>query len=454
MNKALSLAISLILLFSVIPPSFAALDEPIPTYNLSVEEAIRVAFKNNKDIQIEEEGVNIAKAGILAARSAFLPKLNANSGYTHNGGVLSLPVTLSTKKDIGVFTGYKNDNKAGIELDQNIFSGGANTANLRKKQVNLRIQWETLRARKLDIEFEVKRLYYGQLLARETEKIAQSLLAQAKSHYEEVKNKFEQGTASRFDLLQSKVQVSKLEPELIKAINALDLISAELKKLLSLKLRFQVELKDDFSYSPIEIQESEFLKIAYLEKPEMNLLSLGVDVSKWSIEIARAGDRPQVNANAGYNYRSNDWGDMINKRHNNWDAGISVSIPIFDGFSTKAKVDEARARYKQAKLEKENLGEEVAVDIKKACLDLQKAQSVINSQKDSIEEAAEALKIAEVRYDFGEGTNLDVMDAQVSLSAVKKNLSEAVFDYLMAQAFLSRTMGQSNIKESIDEKTH
>jgi len=440
-----SLLIFFLIFFCGMPCCFAAAREAPSTYNLSIEEAIGVAFKNNKDIQIEEQEINAAKAAILGAQSEFLPKLNANAGYAHVGSILSLPQTQNTKKDPGIFTGYRNDNKVGLELDQAIYNGGANTANLQQKQIKLRIQQETLRARKLDTEFEVKRLYYGLLLAQETERIAQNLLDQAKSHFEDVKKKYEQGTASRFDRLQSSVQVSKLEPELIKAKNAVDLIDAELKKLLGVNLRVSVTLKDGLMYRPREIKESEFLKFAYLGKPEMMLMVLGVDVNKWLIETAKAGHKPQVNAQLGYNYRSNDIGDMINNRHNNWDAGFSVSIPIFDGFSTKAKVDEAGARYTRAKLEKENLVEQIAVDIRKACLDLQKAQSVIGSQKDSVGEAKEALKIAEVRYDNGEGTNLDVMDSQVSLSQVEKNLSEGIYDYLMAEAYLNRTMGQSCI---------
>ncbi|MDD5746978.1 MAG: TolC family protein, partial [Candidatus Omnitrophica bacterium] len=160
------------------------------------------------------------------------------------------------------------------------------------------------------------------------------------------------------------------------------------------------------------------------------------------IDSARSGDSPQVSVSAGYHYRSDDAGDMFNRRHNNWSAGIAVRLPLFDGFSTKAKVDAAKARYAQAKLEKENLGELIAVDIRKACLDLQRAQAIVDSQKDSIEEAREALRLAEVGYDNGEGTNLDVLDAQVSLSQVEKNLCEGIYDYCMARAYLERSMGR------------
>jgi outer membrane protein len=413
------------------------------TADLSLEDAITASFKNNKDIQMQEQELEIAKAQILGAKSEFLPKVNLGASYTHSGDILSLGSSSSSglKKDMGVFTGYKNDNRLGITIDESIYNGGANISGLRQSEIGLKISQETLLAKKLDVEFEVKRLYYGILLAYETERIAQQLVDQAKSHYEDVKNKFEQGTSSKFDLLQSKVQVSKLMPELIKAKNALDLIIADLKKLLGLNMENSIKIEDTLTFSPTEINEAEFLKQAYLDKPEMILKTLGIDINKWAIRMAKAGYRPQVNAELGYSYRSNNLANMLNNRHSNWNAGFVLNVPVFDGFSTKAKVDQAKARYAQANLEKEDLINQITVDIKRACLDMRQAESIIDSQKDNIEEAKEALKIAEISYDNGEGTNLDILDAQISLAQIEKNLSEGIYDYLIAKAFLGRSIG-------------
>ncbi|MDD5561664.1 MAG: TolC family protein [Candidatus Omnitrophica bacterium] len=409
---------------------------------LSLRDVILAAFKNNIDIHIQEQELAVATSDILGAKSEFLPQLDLNAGYRRNGAVAS---TLSGgKKDAGVFTGYKNDNSLGAGLSQVVYNGGFNTANLKQARLGLKTSEETLRAKKLDIEFEAKRLYYGLLLAYETERIAQELTDNAKDHYEDVKNRYAQGLSSRFDLLQSSVQVSLTLPELVKARNAVELIKAELKKLLSYKQQMAIEVADKhLSYTLIEIKEDDFLKQAYLNKPEMSLRTLGIDINKWSIEMAKSGWRPQVNANAGYDFRSNNLGNMINKSHNNWNIGLTFSVAVFDGFSTKAKVDAAKVRYAQAVLSKENLVEQIAVDVRQACLDLNQAEQVINSQKDNVGQAREALEIARVSYDNGEAKNLDVLDAQVSLGQIETNLSQAIYDYLMAQAQLDRTMGKS-----------
>jgi len=160
------------------------------------------------------------------------------------------------------------------------------------------------------------------------------------------------------------------------------------------------------------------------------------------VKYARAGWLPQVEAGAQYFYKSNDIGNMINDRHNNWNMGFTVRVPLFDGFSTKAKVDAAKAKQMQSVLSRENLADQLAVDVKQACLDLTQATSIIKSQEDNLEDAREALRISYVRYDNGVGINLDVLDAQVSLANVEKNLSEGIYDYIMAKAKLDRAMGK------------
>ncbi|MCX6339101.1 MAG: TolC family protein [Candidatus Aureabacteria bacterium] len=416
---------------------------------LSISDAITIAYANNKQIQIQEKEIRAARANILGAVSNFLPKLNVNGSYTYNDAVMGIPSDFlqSSKKDLGVFTGYKNDHMLAFSATESAFNGGADIANVKKSQVNLKIQEETLRARNLDVGFEAKRLYYGLLLAYDTERIAQNLVDQADAHYQDVKNKFDQGATSRFDLLQSAVSVSLHIPELVKAQKSIELVMAELNKLLSIPVYNPVRLRGHLVYSPISIREGEFLKEAYVNRPEMILKSLGVDMQKWSIEMARAGRLPQVTADLDLYYRGDRVGDMFNSRHDNWFTGVTVSIPVFDGFSTKAKVDEAKARYAQAGIEKENVADQTTVDIRRACLDLKQAEAIIVSQRDSVTQAGEALRISETRYDNGVGTNLDVLDSMVSLSQVEKNLASGIYDYIMAKAYLYKSMGKSVITE-------
>ena len=127
---------------------------------LSVTEVIQIAYKNNKDIQMQEQEVIAASANIIGAASVFYPQLNLQATYTHNDSVLVQ----------NIYSGYVNDNLIKLAASQSIYSGGANRANFNQAKLSFNAQNETLRAKKMDIEFDAKRLYYGLLLAYETER--------------------------------------------------------------------------------------------------------------------------------------------------------------------------------------------------------------------------------------------------------------------------------------------
>ena len=410
---------------------------------LTLKDSINTAIMNNRPIQMQEEQVDYARAGIMYAKSAFLPQVGAGYSYTLNDAVPTLGGTQpGARKDPGVYYGFKNNNLLTLSAKESIYNGGADIANLKQSRLTLKVQEETLRAAKLDVEFETRRLFYGLLLAYETFRIAKELVDQAEAHYEHTKAMFDQGTASKFDVLQSKVQISRLMPQLINAQNAIDLIMADFKKLLVIRMSEPIAIDGKLDYKLIEITEDAFLREAYSRNPQMILKLLGIDINRWAIEYAKAGWLPQISASANYTFQSDSASVMINPRYSLWNVGMQASISLFDGFATKAKVDQAKAQYNQARLAKEDVADQIAVDIKQACLNLKESKTVIDSQKDSIVEATEALRLANVRFDNGVGINLDVLDAQTSLAQVEQNLAQGIYDYLMAKAQVNRVMGR------------
>lgn len=432
-------------------------DKPI---ELTFKDALATAMMNNKEIQMQEEEIAVARANIVGAWSEFLPKVNLDFIYDHNDAVpdfSNIPETpffslKDTKRDLGIYFGYIDDNQFGFSLDQVVFDGGKNIAGLRASRLGLKIQREALRFKKQVIGFEVKRLYYGLLLAYETEKIAQELVDQSKQHYEEVQRKFDHGSASRFEVLQSKVQVTKAVPELVKAENAVKLVSAELNKLMGENIDREIKATDKMGFEPIRIDEAAFRCQAYLKRPEIIMQNLGLDVRKQNIEIARSGALPQMGFSFDYYYRNNEVAKMFDVRHRNWQAEVAVRIPIFDGFSAASKINETRARYEQSIIEREDFVEQVAVEVKKACFDLEQGEEMINALRDSTEEAEEALRIANTGYENGVVTNLDVLDTQISLSQVKVNYSEALYDYIMAKAYLEKVKGEDVMQGENNER--
>ena len=414
----------------------------LPAKTLTIKDSVNTAIRNNRSIQIQEEELRYAKANVMYARSLFLPTLTASFGYTLNDAVPSVADSPRFRKDPQIFFGYKNNNMTSLALEETIYNGGANIATLEQAKLSLKAQEETLRQTRLEIEFETKRLFYGLLLAYETRRIAKELVDRAQAHYEEVAARFNQGTASKFDVLQSKTQIAREMPQLVSAENAIELLMVEFKKLLVLKLSENINVMGDLKPNEIIIKESDFLQESYSKNPQMILKLLGIDINRWAIEYAKSGWLPQVSASAGGSYTSDNLSEMIKSRQSLWNIGVKASIAVFDGFATKAKVDEAKAKYNQAALQKDDIIDQIAVDIKSACLDLTKSKTIIDTQRAAIVEAGEALRLSEVRYNNGVGINLDIFDSQVALAQVEQSLAQGIYDYIMARSQLDLTMGR------------
>ena len=127
----------------------------------------------------------------------------------------------------------------------------------------------------------------------------------------------------------------------------------------------------------------------------------------------------------------------------NWD--------IFDGLLTRGKVDEAKALDKKAEYDVEDASRRIELEVRTAYSNFIEAKEVLESQKKVMEQAEEALRLANARADAGTGTQLDVLSAQTALTEARSTQVQALHDYAVARARLERAIGNS-APQSIAEK--
>jgi outer membrane protein TolC len=412
------------------------------SYTLSLDRAIELALRNNKPIQVQQQEIAVARANITAAESKFLPYANVGYSFSWTDSVYTTNELPDRRKDTRIFTGYKSDNELNFTGGQMVYDGGASIASLKQARLQLKIQQQTLRSKILQVEYNVRQQYYALLYAYEAFRIAKDLVDQAEAHYENTRTMFEQGTASKFEVLQSKVQVSLAIPQLVDAERSIELAAASLKTLIYATMTDELKAAGTLEYAPIELREQAFLSEAYANNPLVKLNILGVDLKKWAIEQAKSGWYPNISATTKYSNVSDQLADIMDSQHNNFSVGLTANFSIFDGLATKAKVDAAKAQYLQSVYNYENITEQVAFDVRQACLNMKESSAIIAAQKDNLEEAKEALRISYIRFDNGVGINLDVIDSQTTLAQVRNNLALGMYNYLVACASLDEVMGR------------
>jgi outer membrane protein TolC len=263
----------------------------------------------------------------------------------------------------------------------------------------------------------------------------------AEKHYRNVKNLYEVGVASKFDLLRSEVQVANLKPQLIRARNSLSIAGLGLKTLLGLDLDRAIEIKGELSYTPLETDVQEAVRRALLQRPEINQLMFQRRMAAEMVKIARAAGLPSVSIGGAYNF----WANRFNFGNKNWEnyytVSLNMTVPIFNGFAIDAQVGQSKALLKELEWAQKGLSEAIRFEVEQAVLNYRQAKESLASQEKNVEQAQEAMRIAELNYSEGLATNLDVSTAQVALSQAKTNLSQALYDCVISLAQLEKAIG-------------
>src|SRR6267143_1603897 len=165
------------------------------------------------------------------------------------------------------------------------------------------------------------------------------------------------------------------------------------------------------------------------------------------ILMAKGGYKPSLELFAGYGARNPSLRDDFLQDVAGFNAGIQLNWDIFDGNLTKGKIQQAEALHERAVVDLDDTTRRVELEVRTAYSNFIEAQEVLESQKKVQEQAEEALRLASSRAEAGTGTQLDVLNAQTSLTEARTTQSVALHDYAVARARLERAIGQGILKE-------
>lgn len=195
------------------------------------------------------------------------------------------------------------------------------------------------------------------------------------------------------------------------------------------------------SYEPVEVAYDEAFLQALASRPEIRQYAAQTKADKKAIEIAKADNRPDIYASWDYYSRST----VSASTTKNWSdynvIGLTFSWPIFDGWLTKAKVEQAIIDLKETQLTREKTIKDIALELKNAYLALKNALAKIAAVESDAKVYQDNLDSVERKYEEGIASVLDLNDADLkyAVSSFKKN--EAVYDYIIAKGSFDKATG-------------
>jgi outer membrane protein len=414
--------------------------QPRISGKLSVEDGVKLALVHNKMLQQTLEERTIAEGQIVSSRSAYLPNVALSGQYTREELVSSFDVPGAGHVQLGTLNNYS----AALTVTQPLYAGGAIRAQVELARLSSLLADQTVRAATQDVVYSTETAYYNLLLSQNLVNINTEEVRTAKAHLDDVQKKRSGGVAADFDVLRAQVELSNAEASLIRSRNAINLARANLIKTMGVSQDSDFTLSDEFTFVPITVAMDEAVKTAFTNRPDLYSREYQIRQQREQLRLARSRYLPNVSAyftNTWANPSPSNFGSSANEWGRIWQGGVQGAWPIFDGFLREGNIIQQKARLKQAQIGLVDTEETAIFELTQAILSMENAAEFVQSQRLNVTRATEGLRLADVGYQQGIKTQVEVIDAQSALTTARVNFLQAIYSHVVAKLAVERAMG-------------
>jgi len=398
---------------------------------LTLEEAVRIALENHPSIAAAREKVGAQQAVVGQQLAAYYPTISMGNSY-RTANVAG--TTSSPEAAFDFFTSQAT-------FDMTLYNFGKREGAVQSARDTLDATGYNYKTAVDGVVLGVKQAYYSVLQANallkvreETVKDRELLLRQAQGFYEV-------GTRPKIDVARAEANLYSAQADRIAAEGALKVAWVTLRNAMGTPESSERPLAADPSIGPAPISLEKAKEAAFGARPELKGLQAQRKAQDQQIATARRGHLPDVLFNANYGRRGNSQGGDTFPLHPTWQVQLSLNIPIFDGFRTTNKVEEALRTYYSIKAQEEQQKQQVVLEVEQSYVNIINAQGRIKATEAAERAAKENLDLANGRYQVGVGSIIEVTDAETTYTTAQTDRIRALYDYKIAEAQLARAMG-------------
>jgi outer membrane protein TolC len=404
------------------------------TYNL--DGFLNLVKANNKDIMLAAKDLEISETQDAMTRAAAFPNISANAGYKRNLNEAYMffnandlnPEAPSVTSKFKI--NYFNEFSGQAVLSQQIFNFSVFNAIKAAKQY-AELSNHVFDATEKAIMNGSKKAFYQTLLLKEVWEVNKESEKNANENYLNVKKKFEVGLASELQMLQAEVRWQNLVPNLTQSERNYKLALNSLKSLAGINVNDEFEISgnlEDVNQKAYEVEITDVLN----NRPDYNAKLWERKLRESNVKVEFSSHLPVLSASFVYQYSALSDEFKFERENNYLIAGLNLSIPIFSGWGTSAKVQKAEIELNKADLELEKMQDQIFIQIKNLDLKLTEAENRINSAESTLNIAKKAFNIAEITADNGLSTQLELKDARLAYDQAQLNYYAATYEYLEA----------------------
>jgi outer membrane protein len=419
---------------------------------LSVEDAVRRAGPASGALAAARASAESARHQIGAAESGRLPQVNANASYSRTlrsefdgisfGAPAEGEMMGEAAEEVDLPFGQRNVWRAGLTVSQLIWDAGRTRSGIDQARAGAAASRLELRSIEAQAVLAVAEAYYDAALAQRQVDIAAATLELAETTLAETQLNEREGAAPEFDVVRSEVARDNQRTARTQFEAQRDIAFVRLKRLLDVPLDQPLELTsalDIEDLADVDRFNAAARTAAGLGQPEERVAIQqarealrgrqaalrGAKADRWP-ELSAVSDLGFVNYPEELFPVNDDW-------RTNWTVGVNLTVPVFDGFRRRAAVRSARAEVTAAEARLADAGEQVRADERTTDAAIAAAQAVWQTSARTSQLAQRAYQIAELRFEQGASTHLELVDARLSLEQAQLNQARAARDLRIAR---------------------
>lgn len=399
--------------------------------------AIEYAQDHNPGVAVLESQINEIEQAKSEVFSGFLPQITLQGGYTYINNTPSMILPIPGTQPFHLI--YNDNYQIQASLNQVLFTSGQLYYGNRAMSEQVKATRLSAEAGRLKLARGVAEAYLGVLLAQDVLKARQESLQTAQAHLAQVQRRLDAGTASRFELLRSQVEVDNLVPTVSEAANTVELARTRLAQAMGLTGQEDLKLSDSLETTVREVNEAEYLERAQKERPELLALAEARQAANDQSLSKRGAMLPSVMAFGTYAYQKpyvtlNDW-------EKNWTLGVGAKLTLFDGLKTYSGYQGARAKVQTLNNTLAQTRDDIYTETKNALLSIKEAATRVQTTGANLTRAQEVVKIADESYIAGATTSLEVIDAELAATNARIAHLKALYDYRLSRVRLFAAVG-------------
>lgn len=412
---------------------------------LSRAQAVAIALEVNPQVRVSLEQVNLLEGRIKEAYADALPDVSWTTrvARSRDPGLLNSPnfdrFPLEFRDALSPLPANLFDTMTAVR--QTLFSFKLGKALEAARLARTAGQEELRRARQAT-SLDAIRSYNQLLFAIEGLRVAQSSVDQKQRHLDYARNRKAAGVATELEVLRAEVDLENQRADLLRAETQVTTARATLNTVMLRPTNAPIEPTDTLAIVPVAVTFDDAVREALAARPELETLRFTEQVRDKLIDVTAAEAKPRVDFDGGYGFSVRRPENLFHFDFRRWIAGVTVTVPLFDGFRTAGKVAQARAERDTVRQQIAALENQIRLDVQSSWDTLALAARTLTAADLNVSQARRAAEMTEANYRLGATTPLDVVDAQQALNQAENVRSQALYTHANARATLRYVMGQ------------